>query len=242
VKVPATSGNLPLPFTASIAGSGSGRVGSVVLENNVGTVEIDQRVLNGVVYEQQSFASSVGEFLYQTLIIAPEQWFVVWFYCANGVLTDAYLEGTEGTAGAFQNVSGTCSTSFAETTPEVWFSATTMPIPPLLKGYKIKGPDISLHSGRPGTVNLGMGLLTVLPFQAVDCSQCGVPGWHEVHALLWDRARNRACFVIFYLVIGQGKTVQAAYSLTLPDLSDPASDTQLTARWSTPRKHRAVRR
>ena len=75
--------------------------------------------------------------------------------------------------------------------------------------------------------------MVVLPFEDVDCTACGQGGWHEIHTLLWDPAGARLCFAIFYL-FQPGDPVLLTYSLTLPDLSDPAGSTQLDATWTTP--------
>src|SRR5439155_4137103 len=92
------------------------------------------------------------------------------------------------------------------------------------------GPKVSIPQGKPGTVELGAPM-TVLAFNDVDCSTCGTPGWLELHSLLWDPSKQRACFGIFYLR-EPGKPVLLEYALTLPDLSDPAGLTKFDATYS----------
>jgi hypothetical protein len=76
--------------------------------------------------------------------------------------------------------------------------------------------------------------MVLIPFESVDCSACGGAGWWELHSLLYDPDRQRACFGIFYMAPGATDRVDLTYSITLPDLSDPARFTPFDAEWSTP--------
>jgi hypothetical protein len=107
-----------------------------------------------------------------------------------------------------------------------------MPLPPLFPGYAIDGASIQYDGTAPGTVTLGTTSVAFLPFGEVDCTRvCGTPGWRELHAVLWDQQAMRACSSILYL-FEPGQPLLLTYSLTLPDLTDIAGQTQLDATWS----------
>ncbi len=52
--------------------------------------------------------------------------------------------------------------------------------------------------------------------------------------MLYDQANGRACFAIFYMFPDRPSQVDLTYSLTLPDLSDPAGYTSFDATWTAP--------
>lgn len=232
IRAAATNGAISLPFTVDIAGAGSGVVGEVAIGGGTGTVVVKGAKLPALVYERQPFGEYV---LYQALAVAADRWYVLWAYCRGPQLSYVYYEGTDGTAIAYEPASGTCAESESPSAPSIAFPALDMPIPPLLQGFEVTGPDVDIRDGAPGELRLGGPPLTVLPFDSVDCTQdCGTPGWREIHALLWDRKRERACFGIFYL-FDQATPVLLTYSLTLPDLSDPAGRLELAGTtWTAP--------
>ena len=102
---------------------------------------------------------------------------------------------------------------------------------PLVGGFTVDGPLVHFDGAAPGSITLGAAL-SFNPFGVVDCSEiCGTPGWWELHAVLWDEAALRACFAILYLFTN-GDPMLVTYSLTLPDLSDPAGETELEGSWT----------
>ena len=119
----------------------------------------------------------------------------------------------------------------ASTEVAVKLPAVDMAVPALLGGVTMDGPSIHYDGMTPGTIDLGT-LLVLLPFDQVDCSDCGGAGWYEVHSLLWD-PKGRLCFAIVYL-FAPGDPMLVTYSLTLPDLSDPAGSTSLPGSWAKP--------
>ena len=228
VLVGPTMGSMMLPFEVTSHGSGTKMIGAIDIVSGSGTVVIAGKKLPAVSYRKQPF----GQFtLYQTLAVKPDALYVVWLYCEKGKLAYLYYDGTDGTPVTPESSSGTCIEGTAKSTAAVSFPALDFALPPLLAKYTVTGPKVAIVPKEPGSVDLGDGPLTVLPFNDVDCSSCGMPGWREIHTLLWDAPQKRACFAIFYL-LGANKPVQVTYSLTLPDLSDPAGVTELEATYS----------
>ena len=230
IQIGATDGTLALPFAVKLVGTGTKRIGAIDIDADTGTVEIGGESLAAVSYEQQPFGQYV---LYQTLAVAQDRLYAIWFYCDAGQLAFVYFEGTDGTAIDVETASGTCAAVDNPIMANVKLPAIDMPLPEFLTGYTIEGPLVHLPSGAPGSVDFGGGSLAILAFDKVDCTACGNGGWQEVHTLLWDVAAKRLCFAIFYL-FAPGDPVTVSYSLTLPDLTDPANDAQLEATFTTP--------
>lgn len=225
----ATEGELSLPFRVTIDGQGSGFLGAIHLAPS-GTIALGGETFAAVTYEKQPFFQYT---LYQTMAVRGDRLFLVWTYCEMGEVIGAYYEGTDGTALTYEPGSGTCSDELdAPSIEAVSLPAIDMPLPQLIDGYFADGPNVHLEGATPGWVRLGEELV-VLPFEEVDCSACGDPGWRELHTLLWSPEAARVCFAIFYFS-SEGDPLVVAYSLTLPDLSDPAGDMELSAEWTAP--------
>jgi hypothetical protein len=228
IVLEATDGELTLDFDVAITGDGSSFIGALDVVGGSGTVEVNGEVLPLVAYERQPFGDWL---LFQLLAVASDRWYVLWAYCQGADLSWIYFEGTDGTRLDVEPASGSCLDGPGPTQVAVSFPAIDMPLPPLIDGFTIEGPSVSLAGAEPGWVDLG-AKHTLLAFEEVDCTtQCGSPGWREVHSLLWDEAAARACFGIFYL-FDDGPDVLLTYALTLPDLSDPAGNLALPATWS----------
>jgi len=235
VEVPATDGPLDLDFNVAITGEGQNRVGSVSILNSRGAVEIRGTSFDVVTYEMQPW-DSFGLTLFQTLAVNQEEWYVIWFYCEDNVLTGIYSEGVHGDAIAYEAATGTCSFGSTPTRVQVQLPATSMLGPRPERGFSFSGgTELSLAEGGYGLVQLGSQQLTIMPFERVDClATCGDPGWWELHAILYDAANQRACFGIFYMFPDRPNDVVLTYSLTLPDLTDPVGYRTFTANWSAP--------
>lgn len=224
IEVAATQASVELPFTVSITGHGKSFIGDVSIEGDAGTVVLGGSELPLVTYEHQRW-SEFGYDLYQGFAVAEDRWYALWFYCEGEQLSYIYAEGTDGTPMDYELASGKCLASDAPTSPEVSFPAVSMPKPPIVKGFTVKGPKIEIADGAPGHMELGDTDWSLLPFETVDCSKdCGSPGWYELHSILWDPTTHRAGFVIVYLLEGQSE-VLATYAITLPDLADPVGST-----------------
>ena len=163
---------------------------------------------------------------------------MLWFYCStvNQTLGSVYFESTDGTAVTSEPASGNCMDTDMTSTVAVQFPALDLPQPALVPGFTIDGSARFSSTARSRElVDLGGGPLTVLVFNTVDCTKiCGSPGWTELHALLWDQANQRVCFAIIYLRSEDTTHVQLAYSLTLPNLTEPDEKVRLAATWTLP--------
>jgi hypothetical protein len=237
----ATDGTVSLANSDfSIEGSGAvnGVVGAFSLAHGAGTIELDKRSVPIAVYHRQMFDDPTYDLrLYQALAVERDRIWILWFYCtvSSNLLDGIYYEATDGTAVTFEYGSGTCQDLGMTSTVAVQFPAIDLAPPPLLDGYRIDGAAVKLDGAQPGTVTLGGAPLTVYAFNTVDCrTDCGTPGWFELHALLWDEASHRLCFGIFYLRNDDPDHVQLAWSLTLPSLVDPAGRMTSPATWKVP--------
>jgi hypothetical protein len=233
IVIPATRG-LVSADTVTLSGSGTSDIGEVAITNGVGTVRIGGQDVPALVYERQPFGADT---LYQTLAVSADRIHVLWFYCQAGGMTNAFYEGTDGTEVTNETASGTCADTLASASQPVSFPAVDMPTPPLVTGYTVTGPDLSIPSGAPGWVNMG-STWTVLVFEDVDCTSCEAQGWYELHALLWDPGAPALLYGVFYL-FSPGTPVGLDYlSPILPTLGTPyenANDNAgFTATFTTP--------
>ena len=90
-----------------------------------------------------------------------------------------------------------------------------------------------MHADGTGALTFGGRTLPLIVFGDVDCStNCGSPGWYELHSVVWDDAQQRAIFVIVYLILGSMNDVELAYARSLPDLGDPIGAITMPATWS----------
>jgi hypothetical protein len=231
IDVPATDGQKALPFAFGAAGQGSHDIGVVSMSEDTGVVNVKGHDVPALAYERQPF----GEWtLYQVLGVEPDRLWVMWMYCKAGALEYVYLEGTDGTKMHYEQASGTCAETVQGTAAKVKFPAVHMGYPTPLAGYTLSGADVTLPGAAPGSITLGNTDYALLAFDDVDCTQkCGAPGWREIHTLLWDEPGQRLCFAIIYL-FKPGQDIVIEYSISLPDLSDPAGTTQLAADFTTP--------
>lgn len=230
VVVPETDGTLELDFTLDAEGAGTDRVGAISVIEDDALIEVDGESLVGVTYQHQDWAK-FGYDLFQVLLVGPDRWVVVWLYCTDAVLTNLYSVSTDGTELVEEAAEGTCSFLAQDTSAQVSLPATDMTFDTLVNGYRVTGDDLHIDGDAPGILKLGADEMNVLVFQDVNCSSvCGDPGWFELHAILWDPAAARACFGIFYLY-EDDRPVLFTYSLTLPELYDPAGNAQIDATW-----------
>lgn len=235
IQVGATDQPLPLDFTVAISGGGTNRVGDIDVTSATGSVIINGASYQVVSYEMQPWPG-FGYTLFQTLAVRSDAWYVLWFYCDGSVLSGLYSEGTDGAALRYEPATGSCLFSSTPSQPQVQLPAVDMPYPPHAAGFTFAGAALTLDGSAPGSVSLGADTMVLLPFESVDCTTaCGAdPGWWELHSILYDPINGRACFGIFYMFPDRPNQVDLTYSLTLPNLSDPAGYTTFTAIWGVP--------
>ena len=133
------------------------------------------------------------------------------------------------------DASGTCTVGAATVTEKLPLPAIDLPFPAAVKGYSIKGTDISLRTDGTGDVRTLGREWNLYPFNVVDCSECATPGWFELHSLMWNAAAKRVCFGIFYLDQDEPKSVEFDYPMCLGGGSVAPDETPLIpATWSLP--------
>ena len=87
---------------------------------------------------------------------------------------------------------------------------------PVRTGITITGSKISLSpNGEAGWVIVNQVNNTLLPFNTVDCSDCGNGGWYELHSMI-SADSTSACFVIAYLEFSDHSEVILDYGLCFP--------------------------
>jgi len=98
-------------------------------------------------------------------------------------------------------------------------------------GAEIHGsPTLSLDASGTGFIVLDGMSWRLTAFELVDCSDCDVPGWYEVHALLTG-VKGETGLVFLYLMPNSPETVSAQYGIRLDRLADLAG-AGFSASWS----------
>jgi hypothetical protein len=231
--IAATDGTLTVEGSDfSLQGQGTARIGSISIDHGWGQVELDGRMTAASSYVSVPFS---GFQLHQTLAVESDRIWVLFFYCSDvdQSLSSVYYENTDGAAGAFEDSTGTCTDTGTTATLHAQFPAVELPPAALVPGFKVRGPSIQLDGASPGVIVLKGVSMDLLVFATVDCTDCGNPGWSELHSLIWDQASATLSFTIIYLLEDDFTDVQLAYSLTLPELTDPIEGF-LPASWSRP--------
>jgi hypothetical protein len=218
ITVPAT--NLPAsdvgPSCMTITGAGSRRVGTIAIDSGTGWVDLDGQHVAAVTYRDSAFENS-DETMFQTLAAASDRLWLVWFYCRGATLRRLYREGTDGEPAGFEDASGACA--LGEGCSAVALPSLDMPYPILSPAIRMHGPSSDYDGVNPGSAVLGGRSMVLLPFASVDCSDCGNPGWQEMHALFWDQAAPQLCIGILYFFGPGHATMQGV--LCLPSWFDP---------------------
>jgi len=222
--IPATSARISNPFTV-LADGNVAVLGTIDLAGALGTVG----AMPAFVYEQQPFGDFV---LYQGFAVTADRWDVFWVYCNGDALTGVYDQSIGGQPLVYRAGAGTCAATPSPSSGTVAFPSVTLPVPQPVPGYTVDGPDIHLDDGY-GTITLDGAALPAIVWSTVDCrTECGSPGWFELHLLLWDRTAQRAIFTIGYLLDGDTSSISLQYSRALPDLTDPIAGRSLAATWA----------
>lgn len=225
-----TMGTIALDFRVAISGGSSLYVGAFEIVDGVGTIEIEDETLPVFVYERQPWPEQ-GYTLYQALAVADDGWTVLWFYCGEEGLESIYIESTDGIPLQTLAAEGTCDVQLSGVEVDVELPGTEFSVLYNGEPFSIAGPEIAVEAGQLGEVTIDGVQFVVAPFETVDCSMgCGMPGWYEVHVILWDPVGLRACFAILYFE-SEG-VVRMTYGMTLPDLVDLVSDAFFDASWA----------
>jgi hypothetical protein len=234
ISIPSSSADVQLKAALVAEGRGTDRIGAIDMQGGVGSIEIAGAKVQALAYAPVDWTEA-GYQLYQTLAVARDRLFVIWFYCADQRLTGIYSEGTEALPLAWEPASGSCTELVDGAARRVTFPAIDMPVPKLIGGFRVAGPQLKLEAGQAGTFELEGRTLKVLPFQVVDCSTCpedGFDGWYELHALLWDATLRKVRFGAFYLSPRHAGQIGLDYMIGLPDVTFGAPPSWFPAEWS----------
>jgi hypothetical protein len=231
IRVPAVDTTKSLAARVLVDGQGSTHVGGVDIADSVGSVTIDGRDVDALVYKKIPW-EGFDRTLYQTLAVSSDALHVLWFYCDDAdQLREIWLESTDGLALDWEQATGSCSSLDQAHSAQVSFPAVDWPLPQTVDDYEVSGQGLDIGPQTTNTATLGGTDHRVFVFEDVDCStECGVDGWYELHALLWDRDAPRVYFGIFYLY-PDSNTVQLEWLIALPGLTEPGS-MSFAASWS----------
>jgi len=231
-------GHWSLPFSVAIDGMGSERLGLLQIDGVTGSVEVEGQS-TFVFVDQRIPWAAFGYTLYQLVAVRADQWFVLWAYCESGQLTWVYLEAVDGTPLTYEAATGTCGDIDGETVAPIDLPAVDLPFPAAPAGFSVDGPQIQLAEGGGGYAQAGEERWELYPFNQVDCTtDCGTPGWWEIHSLLWGPERREAGFGIVYLFLDPNVPTNAQVSL-VPSILFPtlrtSPSTFFEASWTAPR-------
>lgn len=231
LRVGPTDAELTRDFSVTIRATAANRFGEATVDDAFGSVTYRGERHDVVVYERQEWPEA-GYTLYQGLMPRDEGWVVLWFYCQEERLTGIYSESTDGDVLFYEAAVGSCEGTDTPSTTRVTLEGATLPPPVLFEGTRITGATVEVGGAEPGWVELGGRRFGVHPFEHVDCTDCAMGGWRELHAMLADPGGEEICFAIFYLYLDDPDRVDLTYSLSLPSLFDPVGRTRMTATWT----------
>lgn len=219
--------------TVDIEGSAGAVIGGVSIVDSVGTVEVHGRRLDAFAYRQIPWPSE-NRTLYQTLVVAPDALYVVWFYCSSSdELREIWFEGTDGTRLDYERASGRCVGAQQSDRASVSFPALDMELDEVVGGFRVDGTGVSIGADGTGRTTFFEKTYETFVFDQVDCTvQCNTTdGWYELHALMWHAEDAELYFGIFYL-LDDGATVRLSYAIGLPSLFEPGQQQYPDATWT----------
>jgi hypothetical protein len=182
-------------------------------------VRFDQRTLPALLYWQGSWPL-IQQDTFVALAGAPDHLSVFFLYCDPHGLTQVWFETTSGVPVQVEDASGPCATRATKSAAAVALPATRLQPGPLVPGFTVMGADIEYDGHAEGRLLLDGEPWQLRPFNLLDCSTgCGDPGAYELHSLLWNPGRQRACFGILYLDTPPSGQVSVDLGLCLPDLT-----------------------
>jgi hypothetical protein len=205
-------------------------MGPMNLRDNVGTIEIDGESRPALSYSRTSDIQDCTSF--QVMAVSPDDVSLLWICCRDGLVRHVWIEDVAGGELDWEWAYGTCSTSDGPHSEAIAFpSVAFKPADPVI-GFSIVGPAIALDRNGVGSIHVDSRTFELVPFTAVDCSECGGTGWRELHAAMIDWSARSLCTAIIYL--DDPTFVSIGYALCLPELDNPFVATQFSASWSAP--------
>jgi hypothetical protein len=199
-------------------------VGEVRLSHGVGTIVLGCDELPVVVYQAYGSEDTPGLRLFRALAVDQDRLYPIYLACQDtepGVIIPYQTDGTEVKSELMQ---GSCA---EVTRPVRWslqFPALDLPLPPLLTGYRIEGPSITLGGDGKGTMALGATSYAIFAFEA---------GYQSIHLLLADRAAKRVSYAELYFDEG-GESVDLRSGVTLPGFGNDVEGVVMAATFTIP--------
>jgi hypothetical protein len=240
VSVPAATYAPIVPsFTAINAATAPGATGIMVsIVSNQGTVSYGGRgPFQAFIYERGEFAAANSIF-YAGLGVENGTWFPFWLYCsADGRLTRFQGEMTDRNIAVLSNLEGTCTDQGVTPMTPVSLAANTLSPVALSCGFSVHGPapnSIDLESSQDGHMVFFGTDSIALPFYTDDCrTECGTPGWYELHTIVWNQVQQRVGFQVIYL--DQAGVSLQGNGIELPGGTVGTSESFAGATWSLSR-------
>jgi hypothetical protein len=150
--------------------------------------------------------SDIDRTLFQGLAVKEGAWFPFWLYCTDdGKLDRFWAERTDRPGWTGVVVDGTCAPTSEVATTVLELPAMTLRNVALTCGFDVTtstggNSAVDLHGSRPGMMTYPGYEASILVFNTYDCAgACGTRNWVELHAIMWDPARNQVGFQIWYL-------------------------------------------
>jgi len=199
----------------NLTGQATLPLGRIEIDQSVGSIEADGRPMPAVIVARSRFPGLV---LHQVYALGTDRFYLLWFYCSLGVLQNLYVEDSKNELGGFLPVSGTCDDQPRSSPSSVIFPRTELQWPRVPGGFSVSGDSLQLDPGIPGAVLFGGNVEAALTFATVDCSDCGQPGWYELHALLWN-PNGPPIIGIFYLEYQDTRHVVFDYGFDLASMT-----------------------
>ena len=238
VSVPAgTYAPFVPPFPPTTAATAAGATGTTVsIVSNQGTVSYGGRgPFQAFLYSRTLFPAA-NSIVYTGLGVESGTWYPFFLYCsADGRLTRVYGEMTDRDVAVDDEVEGTCTDQGVAFMAPVSLAANTLSPVALACGFSVHGPgsSIDLQGSQNGSVTFLGSDSIALPFHTVDCrTDCGTPGWYELHTIVWNQVRQEVGFEIIYL---NDTGVSAGDGIELPDGTMTAVGPFSGATWSLSR-------
>jgi hypothetical protein len=223
------------PINAATAAGATGTTVSIV--SNQGTVSYGGRgPFQAFIFNRVPFPGA-NSITYAGLGVENGAWFPFFLYCSgDGRLTRVYGEMTDRDVDVFDDVEGTCADQGVAPMVPVSLAANTLSPVALTCGFSVHGGapnSVNLEGSQNGTASFFGGDSVALPFHTVDCrTECGTPGWYELHTILWNQALQEVGFESVYL---DDQGVSWANGISLPE-GDTTTVTQfIGATWALDR-------
>jgi len=246
ISIAAASAVLTAAQDTTFTGKGANDLGAIAITHGVGTIQFQNESADAFFFNATAVPTGTGdagEFTgdrdFEIIAAQPNRLIVAFITCTGPKLTYIFYESTDGIASPKElAASGTCAVLEQSTGESVTLPAVDLPPPTLVTGFSITGAQLSFDGTHVGQASLNGESFQLYPFNTIDCTSCASPGWYELHSVFWDPQNKNACLGILYLEKNAPATVELAYAICLPGVTDPlASGTgslDFTASWTSP--------